>query len=128
MEYGYQRIITGSFEEIEAVVREKLQEQGFGVITEIDVKATMRAKLDVDFTNYKILGACNPPAAHATLVKDPGIGLLLPCNVVLWENDDHSVTVAAIDAAKLLAITGNDEMTELAQQINESLISALDSL
>jgi len=128
MNYGYKRIINGSFEEIEAVVREKLQEQGFGVITEIDVKATMRAKLDVDFTNYKILGACNPPAAHAALVKDPGIGLLLPCNVVLWENDDHSITVAAIDAAKLLAITGNDELTELAQQINDSLISALDSL
>ncbi|NQU28215.1 MAG: DUF302 domain-containing protein [Candidatus Marinimicrobia bacterium] len=128
MNYGYKRIINGSFEEIEAVVREKLQEQGFGVITEIDVKATMRAKLDVDFTNYKILGACNPPAAHAALVKDPGIGLLLPCNVVLWENDDHSITVAAIDAAKLLAITGNDELTEFAQQINGSLISALDSL
>ena len=128
MIYSYQRTIKGKFEDIDSVLCKSLMEQGFGIITEIDVKATMQEKLNVEFRNYKILGACNPAIAHEALSMEPEIGLLLPCNVVLWENDDESITVSAIDAVKLLSLTGRDDLNETAEKVNNSLRNAIDAL
>ena len=128
MIYSYQRTIKGKFEDIDSALRESLMEQGFGIITEIDVKATMQEKLNVEFRNYKILGACNPAIAHEALTMEPEIGLLLPCNVVLWENDDESITIAAIDAGKLLSITDRDDLTETAEHVNGLLNAAVDAV
>ncbi|MFH1851346.1 MAG: DUF302 domain-containing protein [Candidatus Neomarinimicrobiota bacterium] len=126
--YGYQRTVNRAFAETDSALRAALQDQGFGIITEIDVKATMQQKLGVTFPNYRILGACNPPIAFEVLTLEKEIGLLLPCNVVLWENDDQSVTVAAVDAARLLAMAGRDDLNETAELVNNLLKTALDSL
>jgi len=128
MNYGYERRIKMSMGEAEASVRETLKDQGFGVLTEIDVKATLKAKLDVDFKPYKILGACNPKLAHQALNEELGIGLLLPCNVVLWDNEDGSVTLSAIDAKKMLSVTGRDDLEELSSQVNSLLHAAIDAI
>ena len=128
MNYGYERRIKMSMGEAEASVRETLKEQGFGVLTEIDVKATLKAKLDVDFKPYKILGACNPKFAHQALNEELGIGLLLPCNVVLWDNEDGTVTLSAIDAKKMLSVTGRDDLEELSSQVNGLLHAANDAI
>ena len=92
------------------------------------MKQTLKEKLDVDFRRYRILGACNPPIAHQALSQELQIGLLLPCNVVLWENDDDTTTVAAIDAKQMLAITGRDDLEELANKVNGLLEQAVDAV
>lgn len=128
MNYGYQRIVKISFEDADLRIRETLNEQGFGVLTEIDVKTTLKKKLDVDFRKYRILGACNPSIAHKALTQEPEIGLLLPCNVVLWDNEDGTTTVSAIDARKMLAISGRDDLTELSEKVNGLLRAAVDAV
>ncbi len=128
MSYGYNRIVQGDFEEIDTALRDALMEQGFGVITEIDVKSTMKEKLDVEYLNYHILGACNPLIAHSALQEDLEIGLLLPCNVIIRKNSDQTISVSAIDAEKMLAVAGGDGLNEFAVRINRLLKSALDSL
>lgn len=128
MNYGYQRIVKISFEDADLRIRETLKEQGFGVLTEIDVKTTLKKKLDVDFRKYRILGACNPSIAHKALTQEPEIGLLLPCNVVLWDNEDGTTTVSAIDARKMLAISGRDDLTELSEKVNGLLRAAVDAV
>ncbi len=128
MIYSYQRTIEGKFEDIDSALRKSLMEQGFGIITEIDVKATMQEKLNVEFRNYIILGACNPVITHEALSMEPEIGLLLPCNVVIWENDDESIAVSAIDAVKLLSLTDRDDLNETAEKVNNSLRKAIDAL
>ncbi len=128
MNYGYSRTVDKDFNTVNESIRDALMNRGFGVITEIDVAATVKAKLDKDFRRYIILGACNPPIAYSALHDDLNIGLLLPCNVIFWENDDKSVTVAAIDSEKLLSLTGQDGMQDTARQVNNHLKAALDSL
>ena len=105
-----------------------LKEQGFGVLTEIDVKKTLKEKLGVDFRKYLILGACNPPLAHRSLQAEPLIGLLLPCNVVLFENDDGSVTVSAVDPEKMFEVVGNPDVAPIAKEVKGKLTKALESL
>lgn len=128
MKYGYGRQLSISMNEAEEKIRVSLQSQGFGVLTEIDVKSTLNAKIGVDFKPYKILGACNPNIAYQALTEEQEIGLLLPCNIVIWDNEDGTVNVSAIDAKKMLSVTGRDDLEELSTQVNGLLHAAIDAI
>ena len=128
MGYGYQRVINDSFENVEIRTRESVMEQGFGVLTEVNVKDTLKTKLDVDFSKYTILGVCNPPLAFDALKIEKGVGLFMPCNIVLWENEDGSTTVNAIDTTIMSDRIQNDGIEELAQRVNKILKTALDKI
>lgn len=128
MNYGYKRQIDQTFEQTEQNLREALTEEGFGVITEIDVKNIFKQKLNIDYKKYKILGVCEPNTAYKALSIDEQIGLLLPCNIIIWENDDKSTSVAAIDTKVQLAIAEKDELTSYADQINQKLKAAVDKI
>ncbi len=104
-----------------------LKDQGFGVLTEIDVKATMKAKLDVEFRKYAILGACNPPLAHKALTAEIDLGVLLPCNVVVYEKDPHSSTIVAVDPIVQLSKVGRPDMAEFATEVRNRIVKALES-
>jgi uncharacterized protein (DUF302 family) len=109
-------------------IRTELGKEGFGVLTEIDVKATLKKKLDVDFRPYIILGACNPPIAHQALTAERDIGLLLPCNVVVYATDDpNKTTIAAIDPIEQLKVTGNTSIEPFAAEVRAKLERALDA-
>jgi uncharacterized protein (DUF302 family) len=108
--------------------RAALAEQGFGVLTEIDVSATMKAKLGVDLAPYVILGACNPPLAHQALTSDPSIGLLLPCNVVVRSLDDDHTLVEAMDPGVMVKATGNPALSPVADQARAKIQAALATL
>ncbi len=126
--YGLFIETNRDFDAALAATTDALKEQGFGVLTEIDVKATMKQKLDVDFRRYRIIGACNPPLAHSALSKELDIGLLLPCNVIVYENDDGSTTVAALDPAAMMGFTGNEALREVSQEARRRIETALQSL
>lgn len=128
MNYGYQRTVDLSFAESEERLHKVLQDQGFGVLTEIDVKSTMKEKLNEDYPLYKILGACNPPIAHKMLSEEKGIGLLLPCNVVLWDNENGTTTIATINAEKMIKLIDREDLLPLAQSVNELLCNAIDAV
>ena len=119
-----------SFEDAVARTREALAEQGFGVLTEIDVKATIKAKLGKDMEDYLILGACNPPLAHRAVEAHRQIGLLLPCNVVVRTDPDHAgtVLVEAMNPALLVEVTGEPGLRPVADQVTDGLTAAIDSL
>ncbi|MBZ6085032.1 DUF302 domain-containing protein [Streptomyces olivaceus] len=126
---GYDRTVRvrGSFEQVQSEVRDALAEQGFGVLTEIDVQATLKAKLGHDMEPYLILGACNPPLAHRALEADRSIGLLLPCNVVVRADGDQ-VVVQAVDPGTMVTLTGLDAMAPVAREASLRLDTALASL
>jgi uncharacterized protein (DUF302 family) len=127
--YALKRTVSMSFDAADEKVREALQEEGFGVLTEIDVKATLKKKLDVDFREYKILGACNPPLAHQALQTEIDIGLLLPCNVVVRATDDPGqVVVEALDPVMQLEVAENSELPQLAQEVRQRMERVLDRL
>jgi uncharacterized protein (DUF302 family) len=127
--YGFGRVVTASFGEALERMRAALKEQGFGILTEIDVRQTMKAKLDVEFRPYVILGACNPPLAHRALSADLGIGLLLPCNVVVYDNLDGTSTVEAMDPQAALGLVGdNPAIVQVASEARDRLRRALDAL
>jgi uncharacterized protein (DUF302 family) len=128
MKFGFKKTVHESFEVIEERVRGLLRKNGFGIITEIDIKETIKQKLGKEFPNYKILGACNPPIAYEALVAEPMIGLLLPCNITVIENDDRSVTVAAIDAQKMLSISGLENLSNMALKVNKLLQQTIDNV
>lgn len=128
MNYGYKRQIDQTFEQTEQSLRQALTEEGFGVITEIDVKNIFKQKLNIDYKKYKILGVCEPNTAYKALSIDEQIGLLLPCNIIIWENDDKSTSVAAIDTKAQLAIAEIDELMSHADQINQKLKAAVDKI
>ncbi|MCJ7802537.1 MAG: DUF302 domain-containing protein [Candidatus Marinimicrobia bacterium] len=128
MDYGYKRQINKTIEQTEESLRQTLTEEGFGVITEIDVKNIFKQKLNRDFTKYKILGVCEPNTAYKALSIDEQIGLLLPCNIVIWENEDKTTSVAAINSSVQLAIAGISKLTEHADQINQKLRTAVDKI
>lgn len=127
--YGMKKTVAGTLDEVEPKVRAALKEEGFGVLTEIDVKSTMKQKLDVDFRPYRILGACNPPLAHRALSEELDIGLLLPCNVVVYAGDDPGETVVAIlDPMLQLSISGRDDIEPLAHDVRARMERVLDAL
>jgi uncharacterized protein (DUF302 family) len=126
--YGFDVQVACGFDEAVERATEALQGEGFGVLTEIDVKATLKKKLDVDRRPYKILGACNPVLANQALNADPDIGLLLPCNVVVREEDDGSVTVAFMDPAAVLSLVDRSGIDELAGQVRARLEKVRDRL
>ena len=128
MGYGYQRVINDSFENVETRTRESLMEQGFGVLTEVNVKDTLKKKLGVEFSKYMILGACNPLLAFDALKIEKGVGLFMPCNIVLWENEDGSTTVNAVDTTIMSDRIQNDKIEEIAQRVNKILKTALDKI
>ncbi len=119
--YGFSITVSGEFDEVVARVTESLKKEGFGVLTEIDVQATLKAKLNVDRRPYRILGACNPPLAHQAIEAEPDIGLLLPCNVLVREEEDSSITVAFMDPEAVLGIVQRPEMADLGRQVKEKL-------
>lgn len=126
--YGMRRTVDISYEDAVAKVRETLQAEGFGVLTEIDVKATLRKKLDVDFRKYVILGACNPPFAYRSLQAERDIGLLLPCNVIVYEEDDGTTVVAAMDPAAAMGMIENTELSDVAEEVRARLARAVEAM
>lgn len=114
-----------SFEDAVARVREELQAEGFGVLCEIDVQATLREKLGVEEEPYLILGACNPPLAHRALSAEPDLGTLLPCNVVVYRRDD-TTHISAVDAERMLSIVGSDELAAVASEVRYRLGSVVE--
>ncbi len=127
--YGFSVEVPIPYEEAVERTREELSKQGFGVLTEIDVKETLKKKLDVDFRPYIILGACNPPIAHQALSEEADLGLLLPCNVVVYATDDENKTmVSSIDPVVQLGVTGREELKPLAKKVRGMLEAALDAL
>ena len=125
--YGFSKKVNYGFDDAIEKVTEELQKEGFGILTEIDVKATMKKKLDVDFPNYKILGACNPPLAHKALSAEPEIGLLLPCNVIVYEND-NDVFVSAIDAKAMFSLVDRKDVEPIADAVNSKLKKVIENL
>ena len=126
--YGFKRTVPVPVEEADRQVREALQAEGFGILTEIDVRATMKKKLDVDFRNYRILGACNPPLAHRALSGELLIGLLLPCNVVVFEQDDGTVTVSAVKPAEMFKVVDNPGLESIAGEVQARLRRAIEAV
>jgi len=126
--YGFHVKTSGGFDEVISRVTEELKKEGFGVLSDIDVQATLKAKLGIEQRPYRILGACNPPYAHQALEADPDIGLLLPCNVVVREDDDGAVTVAFMDPAAVLGLVERPELAELGAEVKTKLERVRDGL
>jgi len=127
-EFGIRKALRATYDEALSSVPAALKSEGFGVLTEIDIQSTLKQKLGVDFRRYKILGACNPPFAHEALQAELEIGLMLPCNVVVYEGDDGHAVVLAVDPTKTMAGTGNAKLAELAEAVKERLSRALAKL
>lgn len=127
-DFGMRKALRATYDEALSRVPEALKSEGFGVLTEIDIQRTLEQKLGVDFRRYKILGACNPPFAHEALQADLEIGLMLPCNVVVYEDDDGHAVVLAIDPTQTMAGTGNPKLVELAEAVKEKLSRVLAKL
>jgi len=121
---GIRRNVKGSFDEVLARVPEALKAQGFGVLTRIDVKQTLKEKIGAEFRRYQILGACNPRYAHRALTTELSIGALLPCSVAVWEEDDGSVTVNAVDPMQTVA-AADPRFEPIAAEIRELLVKAV---
>jgi uncharacterized protein (DUF302 family) len=126
-EIGIRRTVAKGYDEVLARVPEALAAEGFGVLTRIDVKETLKQKLGVDFRRYQILGACNPRFAHQALSHDPGVGALLPCSVAVWEEEPGRTTVNAVDPLQTIAAT-DPAFRPLAEQVRERLARALAAL
>lgn len=128
MSYYYSKVTDQSFDEAIETVTELLKDQGFGVLTEIDVKETLKKKLDVDFKKYRILGACNPGFAHKALQSEDKIGVMLPCNVIVEEHEDGRVEVSAVDPVASMQAVSNDSLKPIAEEVRNNLKKVIDQL
>ena len=128
MSYYFSKIIEGSFDEVLEKVVASLKSEGFGVLTEIDVKETLKKKMDVDFQKYRILGACNPPFAYKALKTENKIGTMLPCNVIVQEISEGEVEVAAVDPVASMKAIENQELLKIAEQVQGKLKKVVMSL
>ena len=127
MRYGYKRQVSILYEEAVSKTREELQKEGFGVLTEIDVKATLKKKLDVDYDNYIILGACNPPFAYQALQAEKDIGLLLPCNIIVYDTEGKTF-VSAMLPTVAMSMVENEKLRDIALQVEGKLKKVVDSI
>ncbi len=125
MNYHSSKKVDLSFDEAVSKTVEELKKEGFGVLTEIDVKETLKKKLDVDFRKYRILGACNPPLAYKALTTEKNIGVMLPCNVIIQELEDGSVEVSAINPMVAMQSVGNPNLSTVAEEVSNKLTRAL---
>jgi uncharacterized protein (DUF302 family) len=128
MEYYFSKTINDNFENAIQKVTEALKSEGFGILTEIDLKSTLKKKLDVNFYNYTILGACNPPFAYKALLAEDKIGTMLPCNVIVQEKVAGQIEVSAVDPAASMQAVENKELAEIATEIRDRLKKAIDQL
>jgi uncharacterized protein (DUF302 family) len=128
MTYTISTTLARPYDETVAAVRAALSEQGFGVLTEIDLKAALKEKIDADIAPYVILGACRPPLAHKAVQADASIGALLPCNVVVRSQDDEHTVVEALDPDVMMSVADNEALNEVAADAKQRLSAALDSL
>ena len=127
MKYGYKRKVPLPFGEAVEKVREELSKEGFGILTEIDVKATLKKKLGIEYENYLILGACNPPFAQKALKAEKDIGLLLPCNVIVYE-EGGEVFVSAVRPTVAMKVVGNPSLAEVGKTVEEKLKKVVDAV
>ncbi len=128
MSYYISTTFEGTFDEAIQKTTEELKKEGFGVLTEIDVKDTLKKKLDVDFKKYRILGACNPNMAHKALTTEDKIGTMLPCNVIVEEHEDGTVEVSAVDPLASMQVVENDDLKTIANQVKEMLSKVIKSV
>jgi len=128
MKYSYSKDIQSDFQSTENKVNKVLMDVGFGVLTEINIKDAFKTKLNLDYKNYKILGACNPNLAHQALENESLIGILMPCNIVIIDNEDGSTKVVFPNAKNLLEITNNNKIAPLANRVDSILKKAFDKL
>lgn len=126
--YTITTIIKSDFATVRARVVDELAKEGFGILSEIDVRATLQKKLGVEFRQYVILGACNPPMAHRALTEEPDLGVLLPCNVIVYENDDGSCTVSALDPVKQFSLVQNPKVEPVAREVYTRMNRALENV
>jgi len=127
-QYAFTAVLNIPYEDAVSKVTEALKEEGFGVLTEINVKETLKKKLGIDFRKYVILGACNPPYAHRTLQVDLDVGLLLPCNVIVYETNDKKAYVSAINPVSALEVIKNEELRKIAKEVSEKLKRVMDKV
>ncbi len=128
MSYHFSKKIDLPFEQAVEKTTAALKEQGFGILSDIDIKSTLKEKLGVDFMNYEILGACNPGYAHKALMSESHIGLMLPCNVIIQEHEDGKVEVSAIDPIASMQAVENQELKDVAEAVRGLLKKVIDSL
>lgn len=128
MSYYFSKTLNLAFDEAVSRVTEELRKEGFGILTDIDVQATLKNKLDVDFRKYRILGSCNPPFAYQALLKEDKIGTMLPCNVVVQELSEGNTEVAAIDPISSMQAVKNPELQGIAEQVRAKLKQVIDRL
>ena len=128
MKYSYSKNLNSSFESTENKVRKALQNIGFGVLTEININDAFKSKLDIEYKNYKILGACNPPLAHEAINFDEMIGILMPCNILLIDNEDGTIKVVFPNAKSLLDITDNQDLIDLSINVDNLLEQAFNEI
>jgi len=129
MSYYFNKVLSGrSYDEAIEQVTEELKKEGFGILTQIDVKETLKNKIDVDFKKYKILGACNPHFAYKALQSEDKIGVLLPCNVIVEEHENGDVEVSAVDPISSMSTVGNESLESLASEVQQKLIKVIENL